>query len=175
MLQLLIVLAHIVLPVVVIAKFKFSLITVALMPFALVSVPLFREDIKSKRLPNRILYPAIFSTLALLLISAIIDHQLSLFVQPVGNAVLSFFGAFILYLVARGGFGAGDVKLFFLTGLVLGIFTPTRISTAAIISIFGAALYALFLLLTKRANSKTSLAFGPFIFMGTWATLIIFH
>ena len=166
-------LAQIVLPVLVIVKLGYSIQALLAMPFAIASYPLLREDFRSKKLPNRIIYPTTITTLILIFGAALFKGDFYFFTESIISATLSFVGAFFLYLIARGGFGAGDVKLFLLTGLLLGTFDNPRVIPAAIFSIFGVALYSLFLLITKRATAKTAVAFGPFIIIGTWISIFI--
>lgn len=59
-----------------------------------------------------------------------------------------------------GGFGGGDIKLMAVCGLMLG----TRcILLAAVTAILAGAAYAAFLLITKRAEGKSAIPFGPFL------------
>ena len=168
-------LAHLILPAIVLTKFKVSIITVVLMPFAIVSFPLIREDLRIKRLPNRLIYPATLATLLVITGYAIYKGSFETFTQPVMRGIISFAIALVLYFLARGGFGAGDVKLFFLTGLTLGIFTTAHMIAAAIFACLGVALYAIVLLITKRATTKTAVPFGPFIIMGSWLAILLFN
>ncbi len=173
--QALFTLAHLILPVILLVKFKFTIITAVLLPFALVSFPLIREDIRSKRLPNRFIYPATIATIFVIISYAIYRHEFVTFMQPVGRALVAFALALLLYLIARGGFGAGDVKLFLLAGLALGVFTPAHMIAAAVFACLGVALYAIALLITKRASTKTAVPFGPFIIFGSWLAIILFN
>jgi leader peptidase (prepilin peptidase)/N-methyltransferase len=145
------------------------------MPFAVISAPLVFEDIRNHRLPNRIIYSAFVVTLLLISGFSIYKVDLKTFTQPIFGAAVSFFIAFLIYLIARGGFGAGDVKLFALTGLIFGIFTPAHMIAAAIFACLGVALYTLALLTLKRATRKTQVPFGPFIIIGSWLSIIIFN
>jgi leader peptidase (prepilin peptidase)/N-methyltransferase len=176
MLQLIIsTLAQLILPVAVVLKFKITIISVVLMPFAIASYPLIREDFRSKRLPNRIMYATISATFLVIIAYAIYRGSFTTFSQPVGRAIIAFVIGFVLYVIARGGFGAGDVKLFFLAGLTLGIFTPAHMIAAMVISFLGVALFALALLLTKQASKRSTIAFGPFIILGSWLVILLFN
>ncbi|CAB4694762.1 unannotated protein [freshwater metagenome] len=173
--QVLLTLSHLILPVLVLLKFKFTIVTAVLLPYAIVSYPLLIEDFRNKRLPNRMIYPATIATLIIITAYAIYRHDFGIFSQPVGRAIISFLISLVLYLIARGGFGAGDVKLFFLSGLTLGIFTPAHLIAATIFACLGVALFAIVLLITKRASSKTTVPFGPFIIIGSWLAVLLFN
>lgn len=80
-----------------------------------------------------------------------------------GDRILGIFAASVpLFIVAliTGGFGGGDIKLLAALGLCLGW-------QLVLLAFFGAILlggiYAVWLLITKRAGRKDAFAFGPFI------------
>ena len=173
--KLILALAHLFVPAMVIAQFKFSIVSAVLAPLAVATFPLIREDFRNKRLPNRIIYPTTLVTLGVISIYAIQQRSTPIFTQPVGRAVIAFLIALALYFLARGGFGAGDVKLVFLVGLSLGIFTPAQIFAASIFACLGVALYALALLLTKQVHARSTVAFGPFIILGSWLAILLFN
>lgn len=72
----------------------------------------------------------------------------------------------VLYLVTRGrGIGLGDVKLAIPLGFILGL--EKGIYWIAISFILG-GIVASILLILKRANLKTKIAFGPFMIIAFW-------
>ena len=87
--------------------------------FVGVTVTLVLTDLDYTRIPNRILYPGTIVATVLLAIGAGLDDAWSAF----GRAVAGGAGYFVLLLaialIARGGFGFGDVKLAFLLGLAV--------------------------------------------------------
>lgn len=73
-------------------------------------------------------------------------------------------GLFLLvFLLSRGHLGMGDVKLAGLIGLMLGY--PAVIN-ALVIGIILGAVAALFLLFTKRATLKSTMAYAPYLALG---------
>ncbi len=70
---------------------------------------------------------------------------------------------FLLTLVINGAFGGGDIKLMAAAGLFLG-WKTTLVSTL-LAFVFG-ALWAVWLLLSKKKGRKDHFAFGPFLCMG---------
>ena len=169
------ILLNLVVPILVLVKFKLTIITLGLAPFAAVSYALIREDFRAKRLPNLILYPTTIVTIFIFLLVAIFRGDFELFAAPFLRGLISFTIAFFIYLISRGGFGAGDIKLFFLTGLVLGIFSTAHVIAGAILACIGVAVYALFLVATKRATTKNTVPFGPFIIGGSWLAIFLFN
>ncbi|WP_054692585.1 prepilin peptidase [Syntrophomonas palmitatica] len=68
-------------------------------------------------------------------------------------------------LLSRGGMGGGDIKL----AAMIGAFTGLQGSIAAfVMSSLAGGLWALYLLITKKADRKTAIKFGPFLALGGW-------
>ena len=168
-------LLNFILPVLVLVKFKFTIISLGLAPFAVVSFALIREDFRSKRLPNLILYPTTFATVFIFFSVAIYRGDFDLFMAPFLRGFISFVIAFLIYLISRGGFGAGDIKLFFLTGLALGIFSTAHVIAGAILACIGVAIYAVFLMAAKQVSVKNTVPFGPFIIGASWLSIFLFN
>lgn len=66
------------------------------------------------------------------------------------------------YLLFRGGIGAGDVKLFAVTGLCVG---GTEILSVMALSVFLAAGGCVMLLVSGRAGRDTRVPYAPFVFL----------
>lgn len=79
------------------------------------------------------------------------------------GAVFGFILLFLIAIVSKGGMGGGDIKLFFVIGLVLG-FKQTLI-TFMIATLFG-AVYGVFGILIGKHKKKEAIPFGPFIAVG---------
>lgn len=140
---------------------------------------IFITDIRKYLIPDRIILPAI--KIAILLILATIflkvfsayyplavyakGAMLSLFADPFLTAV-GIGGFFLsLILITRGkGMGGGDVKLGFLMGLVLGF---PQGPIAVMLSFLLGSLYAVPLLLLGKKSFGESIAFGPFLVLGS--------
>ena len=98
-----------------------------------------------------------------------------------GAAVLttgSVFGMFIgglgmwcmlrvLEVLSRGDLGGGDVGLGGLLGLYLGWLSYEAILVGLFASFLVGGLFAVALLVTRKANRNTHFAFGPFLIVGT--------
>ena len=87
--------------------------------FVATTVALVLTDLDHKRIPNRILYPATVIALVLLVPGAAADGTLSDVPRALGGGGIYFGILLVIALVARGGFGMGDVKLAFLLGVFL--------------------------------------------------------
>jgi leader peptidase (prepilin peptidase)/N-methyltransferase len=86
------------------------------------------------------------------------------------NHVVAGLGAFLFFLIifmlTRGrGIGFGDVKLAFLLGLFLGF---PNVVLALYIAFLTGGLIGIILILWKKKRMKSSIAFGPFLVLGTF-------
>jgi len=128
-------------------------------------VIIFVYDLKHYLIPDKVIYPAISVALVYdLLISDI--HGMS-------EILISAFGAAAFFAVivfgSRGRWmGAGDIKLAFLTGLLLGW---PNILVALFFAFFSGAIIGIGLILANRKSFKSEVPFGPFLVAGTLIAL----
>jgi leader peptidase (prepilin peptidase)/N-methyltransferase len=137
--------------------------------------------------PNFLFIILFFLTLLIFIIDLehqIIPNELSWLVLLLGlftvhstpfTALFSgFFVSLLLlsiHLITRGrGMGLGDVKLAVALGIWLG--WPDSIKWIMTAFIIGGIISAILLLL-RKANLKTKLAFGPFLIIAFWIILLI--
>jgi len=84
---------------------------------------------------------------------------------------LAFSGLYILAaVISRGGMGGGDIKLAGLIGAFTGI--QGALLVFAISALLG-GIWALFLLLRRKAGPETEISFGPFLALA--ATMVWFY
>lgn len=76
------------------------------------------------------------------------------------GAFVSFGILLLIAILSKGGIGGGDIKLFFLIGLVLG--TLKSLLTLFIASILG-MIFGVIILKARGKGTKTPVAFGPAI------------
>ncbi|TCP59680.1 leader peptidase (prepilin peptidase)/N-methyltransferase [Tumebacillus sp. BK434] len=127
----------------------------------LVLILLTVTDLQSMLMPNRIVYPS----LAILFLLRLLIHQEPFFQYLLGCAV-GFTALAVLGLVTNG-MGGGDVKVFALIGLVLGV---KGVLLALFFSCLWGTLIGLPLLWTRRIRPGQHIPFGPFILLGTFST-----
>ncbi|MFF3101652.1 prepilin peptidase [Viridibacillus arvi] len=113
------------------------------------------SDIAYMLIPNKILL--FFG--ALLVVGRIFIQS-----EPWWNSIVGAFGGFLILLLvailSKGGIGGGDIKLFFIIGLVLGIFsTLLALFLAAVIGLVTGVV----LLIYRKQGRKTPIPFGPSI------------
>ncbi len=136
--------------------------------FCGVTIALTLTDLDVKRIPNRILYPGTVVASALLGGGAALDGDFIRF----GRALIGGTGYFLLLLlvalVARGGFGFGDVKL----AALLGQFAAYRAWESLFVGVFAAfvigGLLSILLLVTHRVGRKDAIPFGPSMVLGAY-------
>jgi len=133
-------------------------------------------------------YLLLILTLSILIID--LEHQIipdeliwlllfiSLFTVQ-GNPFVALFSAFAfacfflaLYLITLGrGMGLGDVKLAIPLGLLLGFEKGLYWLLASFVL---GGMVATLMLILKRANLKTKIAFGPFLVVAYWIVELVF-
>lgn len=122
-------------------------------------VIIFVTDIKYMLIPNKVLlfFLPIFSVLRIIV-------PLDPWWSPIAGAIIGFGIIAVIILVSRGGMGAGDMKLFAVLGIVLGL---KMVLLAFFLSCVIGAIVGICLLIIKRINRKQAVPFGPYIVIGT--------
>ncbi len=120
---------------------------------------IFFYDLLHKEIPDKISLPAI----AIAFLGGLTLGTINPLNMLVGAA--AFFTFFLLqFLISRGTWiGGGDLRLGILIGLLLGWQLGL---IALIIAYIIGSIFSLYLLITRKANRKTMLPFGPFIVSG---------
>ena len=131
---------------------------------SLLLVTLAACDAATLLLPNRLIYPGL--TAALLLASAWPQRSWpsSLAGGAVGGAVM-----LVLFVVVPG-FGAGDVKLCALIGLLVGW---PHVLTALIAGMICSGLVGGLLVLSGRAGRRSTMPYGPGLVVGALYALLL--
>jgi leader peptidase (prepilin peptidase)/N-methyltransferase len=123
-------------------------------------------DIDTHLLPRRIVYRTIAVALPLLVLSAFFDDAGSIAGMFIGGLGM-WCMLRVLEVLSRGDLGGGDVGLGGLLGLYLGWVSYEAILVGLIAAFFVGGLFAVALLVTRKANRNTHFAFGPFLIVGT--------
>lgn len=139
---------------------------------AATSVVLLITDIDHKLIPNRVLYPATAATAVLVIVGALVEDRTDRLV-PAALGAAGYFGAlFVVYLVARGGFGFGDVKLAALLGMVTAFQSQRTVLLAVFFTGVIGGIPAIVLLVLRRAKAGDEMPYGPPMLAGAWAALV---
>lgn len=128
-------------------------------------------DLRTKRLPNRILFPTMAAVVVLLLAAAVIeDPRRALVAIGIGAGGLLLFG--LVWFARPAALGYGDVKLAGLLGLVVGWYGPMSALLALVAAFLSAAVVAVALLMKGRGRGS-EMAFGPFLTLGAIAAVVL--
>lgn len=84
--------------------------------------------------------------------------------DSIAGAAVGFFILLLIAVVSKGGMGGGDIKLFALLGIVVGI--KIVLLSFFIATLYG-ALFGVIGLITGKLKRKNPIPFGPFIAAGT--------
>ena len=145
-----------------------AFILLALLYLVSVSVALAAIDLDTHTLPDRLVLPAYPAGAALLAVAALLTGEPGRLL----GALIGVCGLFALYLLMAlaypAGMGMGDVKLAGLLGLYLGWFGWGQLAVGAFSAFLLGGLFALLLLITRRANRKSGIPFGPWMLAGAW-------
>jgi leader peptidase (prepilin peptidase)/N-methyltransferase len=123
-------------------------------------------DIDTHLLPRRIVYRTIAVAMPLLVLSAFFDNTGSVAGMFIGGIAM-WFMLRLLEVLSRGDLGGGDVGLGGLLGLYLGWLSYEAVLVALFASFLVGGLFAVALLISRKANRNTHFAFGPFLIVGT--------
>lgn len=130
-------------------------------------------DARTHRLPNRIVLPTLAVLIVLAALDALVEGQGIAFLRAlVGMVILGGFYA-VLRGISRAGMGGGDVKLAAVIGFVLGWHGWQSLAIGAASAFVLGALYALVLILLRRADGATRIAFGPWMIAGALLGVVL--
>ena len=121
-------------------------------------------DIRQKKIPN------------VALVCFLVATVLALCLQYPVNLAEHFWSVFvvsgILLVICKlrpGAFGAGDVKLMAIAGLLLGFWGNVN---AFVIGVISAAVFCIIGMALKKVDRKTQIPFGPFLCLGIGLSLL---
>lgn len=138
--------------------------------FAVASAWLALTDLRTRRIPNRVLAAASAVVVACGAVSSIAGADPLRFAWAAGAAVLYGVAALTLWRCAPGGsLGGGDVKLAPLVGFAAGwagaeavfVWTPIGIAVASMCALVWA-----------RSRGRREFAFGPVLLAGAWVAIL---
>jgi len=121
-------------------------------------------DLEHRRVLNVMLLPAAFVALAFSFLPGMPSPLDALLGGAIGLAAF-----LIIALVSRGAMGAGDVKLAGVIGLMTGY---PDVIPALVFGIMLAGVAAIILLITRRAGRKSTMAYAPYLALGTIIVLL---
>ncbi|WP_320067347.1 A24 family peptidase [Micromonospora sp. RTGN7] len=138
------------------------------------AVPLVFVDAAVHRLPDRLTWPAAAGVQMLLGVAALTSAGPSPWLRAAAAGLgLALGFAATTLLLGRRGFGLGDAKLALGAGALLGWYGWPVLVLGVFVTFTLSALTSLVLLLGRRVRWSSHLPFGPFLVLGTVATLLL--
>lgn len=123
-------------------------------------------DYRNHIIPNKLLVVMLILRVVIAVVEIIVDFKsaktelLNCLIAGVGILIVLC----LMRLVVRDGIGFGDVKLFAVMGLFLGI---KGVVSSLFVSFVVSFFVSIFLLISKRKGRKEQIAFAPSILVGT--------
>ncbi len=136
-----------------------------------VSIVLAVIDVRHHRLPNRIVLPSYGVGGALLVVAVLFGAPPSALGRAVAGMVVLFGFYLLLRLLSRRGLGGGDVKLAGVIGLYLGWIGWEALAIGALAGFVVGGATGVVLMVARRADRRTRIAFGPAMLIGAWLVI----
>ncbi|MFD5229908.1 prepilin peptidase [Streptomyces qaidamensis] len=130
-------------------------------------------DFRVRRLPDPLTLPFAAAALALLGLTALVPEHAGHWSTALLGSLALGGGYFVLFLINPAGMGFGDVKLALGTGAALGWYGWPTVMLGTFAGFLLGALYGAALVITRRANRKTAIPFGPFLITGALLGLLV--
>ena len=135
--------------------------------------PIAYTDFKTMRIPNLFVGYGLVCRAVLLAFEVFWGHP---YVWPYFLSELIAAGALLLAavlcsLIVKGGIGFGDMKLFVVMGLMLGL---EGIWNTILLSLLISFVIAVILLISKKKTRKDEIPFGPALVLGSYLSICLF-
>lgn len=148
-------------------------LVLALLLFVINGARLAWIDARTHLLPNRIILPWYPFAIVLLGAALVLSGDGAGLLRTLLGGVILFSFYLLLHLVQPRGMGLGDVKLAGIMGLYLGYLSWSHLLLGTVAAFLLGGLASLVFIVLRRAGLKTSLAFGPYLVIGTTAALFV--
>ena len=143
-----------------------------MIPLAYFGIRLSIIDFKSHRLPNKLVGWFVAVEILIMGITGWMASDFARLLTALGIAAATMISFLLLFVLSRGSLGMGDVKFAFPLGLCVGWYSADQWLVAIFVSFLIAGLVAVIGLVTKRMTRKSRLAFGPYMFLGTFLVCV---
>ena len=128
-------------------------------------------DLDHHRLPNRMMLPGTIVGVVLLGAGAALEGRLTDFGIGLAAGAANFALFLLLAVLARGGFGMGDVKLAFILGVFTGYHDWSYTPLAAFFAFLIGGSVSLLLLALRVRGRKDAIPFGPPMIVASWIAI----
>lgn len=141
---------------------------IAFLYLAAVSIALALIDLDVHRLPNAIVLPSYIVGIVLLGTAGILNGDFEALIRAAIGMAALWVAYLLMALAYPGGMGFGDVKLAGVLGLFLGYLGWGQLAVGAFSAFLLGGLFAIGLVIARRANRKSGIPFGPWMLAGAW-------
>jgi leader peptidase (prepilin peptidase)/N-methyltransferase len=155
------------------AQYDDSWVLPAYVVLAIGLVVLSAIDLEHLLLPNRIVYPLGYASLALFTLAAVGDDDFAALGRGLIAAVVAFVVFFVLHMVSPRSMGFGDVRLSFILGLALGWLGWGEVFVGLFAGFVYGALVGVVLIVTRVRGRDQALPFGPFLAAGAMTAILV--
>lgn len=133
--------------------------------------PIAYIDLKSYRIPNTYIITGVIYRVTLFAFELFMNDYvwMTLLAEMIAAAAL-FLAAILCSIVMKNSIGFGDIKLFIVMGLLLGL---DGIWGAIFVSLIVSFFISAHLLITKKKSYKDAIPFGPAIVIGTYLSVCL--
>lgn len=150
-----------------------SAVALALVYLGVISIALVVIDVRAHRLPNAIVLPAYPVALALFGLAALVSGEWVGILRALAVGAVLFAVYAALRALPGGAVGGGDVKLAGVLGVYLGWFGLDTVLVAVLATFLSGGIVAGVLLITRRVERGSRIAFGPFMIGGAWFGIVL--
>ncbi len=138
----------------------------AFLVFGAALVAISAVDLEHFIVPNRIVYPALFASVPLLVVAAAVEGEWRSLRDAAVGGVLAWGALLVIHLVSPAGMGFGDVRLAGLIGVHLGWMSLRHVVLGLFLAFLTAAVTGVALIATAVRTRKDKVPFGPFLALG---------
>jgi leader peptidase (prepilin peptidase) / N-methyltransferase len=137
---------------------------------AAISIALGAIDLDVQRLPDAIVIPSYAVAGLFLTAAALVNGEPARLLLPVlgGTGLVIVYFLLWFFYPGGGGMGFGDVKLAGVLGIFLGWFGLGPLLVGAFAPFALGGLFAIVLMVLRKAGRKTKIPFGPWMLLGAW-------
>ncbi len=146
-----------------------------LLPLVPIGVALAAVDLRTRLLPTVVVWPALGLTVALVLLSALLEDDRDALVRAGLGGVAVFGLFFMLWWIHPAGMGYGDVRLSAVLGVALGYlgWAEVLVGIYSAFLVFAVPGLLVALLRRERAVLRVAYPFGPFLLAGALVGVVV--
>jgi leader peptidase (prepilin peptidase)/N-methyltransferase len=128
-------------------------------------------DFQTLRLPNGLILSVAIASVAGLGFSTLMTGDWNALFRALVGVAISGLIYGVIILVSPSGMGLGDLKLAMVLGFYLGWFGWGALFMGLLLAFILGSIFGLALIVARRAQKRTAIAFGPWMILGAFLAL----